>query len=154
MDECRQRGYEYYWCHTHSHFGYCTPEHLNENTGDVSVNAIEVSPSVTSNLIFPALDDSSIVIRGHTVFGEPCSNECAKHEGYRYTWCTKVQPSSKGTWREADFCTNDHRVTPFGEDCVDECIQRGYDYYWCHKTSTRWGYCTPKHLLVNIENAT
>ena len=87
----------------------------------------------------------------YTIHGEACSNECDFHDGKEYTWCTKIEASSIGTWSATDYCTKDHRVTQYGEDCIDECEQRGYSYYWCHKDLTLWGHCTPKHLLDKVK---
>ncbi len=84
----------------------------------------------------------------YTAFGEPCSDACSNHDGLAYTWCHKVQESNVGTWRDADYCTADPGVTSHGEMCVDECESRGYGYFWCHKDTTLWGYCTPEHLII------
>ena len=73
-------------------------------------------------------------------------DECSKR-GYSYTWCTKVEPSSIGTWSTTDYCTTESDSTPFGEKCSDTCEQRGEPYYWCHKVSTLWSFCTPEFLL-------
>ena len=48
---------------------------------------------------------------------------------------------------EYGYCTTESNVTPYGEQCSDECAQRGYPYYWCHKSVTLWGYCTPQNLI-------
>ena len=89
--------------------------------------------------------------KGFTVFGESCRDECTFRDGYPYTWCHKVEPSSVGTWSESGYCTNSHKVTHMGEDCIDECSKRGQAYYWCHKLTALWGFCTPKILLSHFE---
>ena len=30
------------------------------------------------------------------------------------------------------------------------CAKRGQKYYWCHKESTLWGYCTPERLIEQL----
>ena len=88
---------------------------------------------------------------GFTVFGESCYDSCELRDGYKYTWCHKFKESSLGTWSDADYCTTDNRRTPFGEECIDRCSKRGQNYYWCHKENTLWGYCTPQHLIEQLE---
>ncbi len=89
-------------------------------------------------------------VLAYTAFGEPCRDECSKHgdEELAYTWCTKVESSNVGTWSDVDYCSTGSDVTSHGEKCMDECHDRGYGYYWCHKDTTLWGYCTPEHLIV------
>ena len=36
-------------------------------------------------------------------------------------------------------------LTHDGHDCLDECIQRGFEYFWCH-TQSGYGFCTPDSL--------
>ena len=208
-DDCRKRGYDYFWCHTSNGWGYCTPKHLlqslktgsgatdktpeydypgsgidnnvysgiddsPENTnsrGDINginyddYNYISSEPddqdtrgregSVTGNseVDFLSKLPANVTvrdIRAFTVYGEPCSNACANRDGFRYTWCEKITRSSTGTWDDSDYCTNEANVTQNGEECLDGCERRGYDYYWCHKDTTLWGYCTPQYLLDKI----
>ncbi len=86
--------------------------------------------------------------KAYTAFGEPCRDACARHDDEDYTWCHKIEESNVGTWADSDYCSVAPDVTSHGEECVDACEQRGYDYYWCHKDSTLWGYCTPEHLII------
>ena len=91
---------------------------------------------------------------GFTVFGESCFDPCENRDGYDYTWCHKFKESALGTWSDSDYCTSDSRTTPFGEQCIDRCAKRGHRYYWCHKETTLWGYCTPEHLIEQLEQNT
>lgn len=88
---------------------------------------------------------------GFTVFGESCYDTCEIRDGYEYTWCHKFKESATGTWSDADYCTTESNKTPFGEDCIDKCAKRGQSYYWCHKETTLWGFCTPDHLIEQLE---
>ena len=117
--------------------------------------------SSTKSKILPAstteLDDASLedkkddfTIKAYTVYGEACRDECSNHDGYEYNWCTKVEESNVGVWRDADYCSSAANRTSHGEDCVDACEQRGYQYYWCHKNTNLWGYCTPAFLLEKL----
>ena len=65
-----------------------------------------------------------------------------------WTWATC--PPDLGTWSDADYCSNESDRTPHGEECIDRCSKRGQDYYWCHKASTLWGFCTPEHLIEQL----
>ena len=38
-------------------------------------------------------------------------------------------------------------ITTTGENCIDKCLRRGQQYYWCHKETTLWGFCTPDFLI-------
>ena len=56
-----------------------------------------------------------------------------------------------GTWSDADFCSTDSKLTNYGDKCLDKCAKRGQDYFWCHKETTLWGYCTPEHLIEQLK---
>ena len=87
---------------------------------------------------------------GFTVYGESCYDTCEVRDGYEYLWCHKFKESNTGTWSDADYCTLSSDATPYGDKCVDKCAKRGQNYYWCHKESTLWGYCTPQHLIEQL----
>lgn len=106
--------------------------------------------TATTTAATPVALETSPPAIAYTAYGEACLDECSKHGDIDigYTWCRKQERSNVGTWSDADYCSVDAGVTSHGEDCVDECAQRGYQYYWCHKTTTLWGFCTPAHLII------
>ena len=35
-------------------------------------------------------------------------------------------------------------VVRYNEPCKDECLGRGYSYFWCNTLDNSWDYCSPK----------
>ena len=55
------------------------------------------------------------------------------------------------------FFSANSTITSSGDQCIDKCRRRGQQYYWCHKETTLWGFCTPDFLIQrtgkkNLEN--
>ena len=115
--------------------------------GDDGLNAeINAASNLNSDL-YPRYYRRAM---GFTVYGESCYDTCEVRDDYEYTWCHKFKESSTGTWSDADYCTLESDTTPYGDKCVDQCAKRGQQYYWCHKETTLWGYCTPEHLIEQL----
>ena len=45
------------------------------------------------------------------------------------------------------FSSANSTITSSGDKCIDKCRRRGQQYYWCHKETTLWGFCTPDFLI-------
>ena len=41
-------------------------------------------------------------------------------------------------------------VVRYNEPCKDECLGRGYSYFWCNTLDNSWDYCSPKGDLNNF----
>ena len=48
---------------------------------------------------------------------------------------------------EKFFFSANSTITSSGDQCIDKCRRRGQQYYWCHKETTLWGFCTPDFLI-------
>ena len=50
--------------------------------------------------------------------------------------------SGRGSNDWWDYCSLSG-FTTHHSPCTDECAQHGKDYYWCHKSTGSWDYCSP-----------
>ena len=124
------------------------PEDNNSNGGESDNLNAEINAASDLNAeLYPRYYRRAM---GFTVYGESCYDTCEVRDDYDYTWCHKFKESGTGTWSDADYCTLSSNTTPYGDKCVDKCAKRGQQYYWCHKETTLWGYCTPQHLVEQL----
>ena len=55
---------------------------------------------------------------------------------------------SHNCWVNLSNRTN--TVVRYNEPCKDECLGRGYSYFWCNTLDNSWDYCSPKGDLNNF----
>ena len=87
-----------------------------------------------------------------TYHGTFCLGSCKSDAGKYY--CDSIDRGKTGI--ESMICSPKNQTNVPGEECRDECAQRGKNYYWCHTNNffIRWGYCGPVWNNINYITST
>ncbi|CAL8296267.1 unnamed protein product [Boreogadus saida] len=146
-DECQYHSSEeYYWCHTASSWGYCSPQqdvtYKGENCRSdhkCGYHGYKYSWCYTTNnnkydycgLVVPRMCQSKVAQL--TYYLEQCTDDCRIGSRY-YFWC-----HTASSW---GYCSPIQDYTYTGTPCRSghECGTYGYSYSWCYTTDS-YDYC-------------